>query len=66
MPMQIIRLMPGGPEISGQGIGLVRTEHMFMEGGRLAAMQEMILAEDEEEEGLLWLRYFLPERASQY
>ncbi|MGI6554306.1 MAG: pyruvate, phosphate dikinase [Bacillota bacterium] len=30
------------------GIGLVRTEHMFMEGGRLAAMQEMILAEDEE------------------
>lgn len=30
------------------GIGLVRTEHMFMEGGRLAAMQEMILADTTE------------------
>ena len=30
------------------GIGLVRTEHMFMEGGRLAAMQEMILADNKE------------------
>lgn len=31
------------------GIGLVRTEHMFMDGGRLAAMQEMILADTLEE-----------------
>jgi len=30
------------------GIGLVRTEHMFMDGGRLAAMQEMILADTRE------------------
>lgn len=31
------------------GIGLVRTEHMFMEGNRLDAMQEMILADTTEE-----------------
>ena len=31
------------------GIGLVRTEHMFMQGNRLAAMQEMILADTSEE-----------------
>jgi len=31
------------------GIGLVRTEHMFMEGNRLAAMQEMILSDTREE-----------------
>ena len=31
------------------GIGLVRTEHMFMEGTRLDAMQEMILADTKEE-----------------
>ncbi|MFQ5839982.1 MAG: pyruvate, phosphate dikinase [Candidatus Methylomirabilales bacterium] len=31
-----------------EGIGLCRTEHMFFEGeGRIAAMREMILAEDE-------------------
>ena len=29
------------------GIGLCRTEHMFFEGNRIDAMQEMILAEDE-------------------
>ncbi|MBC6443330.1 MAG: pyruvate, phosphate dikinase [Rhodobacteraceae bacterium] len=31
------------------GIGLCRTEHMFFEPGRLTAMREMILAEDERE-----------------
>ena len=36
-------------EFGAVGIGLVRTEHMFMEGGRLAAMQEMILADTEEQ-----------------
>ncbi|MEO1550694.1 MAG: pyruvate, phosphate dikinase [Pseudomonadota bacterium] len=29
------------------GIGLVRTEHMFFEGDRIAPMREMILAEDD-------------------
>ncbi len=32
-----------------EGIGLCRTEHMFFEGERIYAMQEMILAENEEE-----------------
>ncbi|NLO90058.1 MAG: pyruvate, phosphate dikinase [Clostridia bacterium] len=36
-------------EFGAVGIGLVRTEHMFMEGGRLAAMQEMILADTREQ-----------------
>ncbi|MGI8839546.1 MAG: pyruvate, phosphate dikinase [Caulobacteraceae bacterium] len=30
-----------------EGIGLVRTEHMFFDEARLAAMREMILADDE-------------------
>ena len=30
-----------------EGIGLCRTEHMFFEGGRIRAVREMILAEDE-------------------
>lgn len=30
-----------------EGIGLVRTEHMFFEGDRIVAMREMILASDE-------------------
>jgi pyruvate,orthophosphate dikinase len=30
-----------------EGIGLCRTEHMFFEAGRIVAMREMILAEDE-------------------
>ncbi|MFQ5849056.1 MAG: pyruvate, phosphate dikinase [Candidatus Binatia bacterium] len=30
-----------------EGIGLCRTEHMFFEGGRIGAVREMILAEDE-------------------
>ncbi|MEE9462791.1 MAG: pyruvate, phosphate dikinase [Bacteroidales bacterium] len=30
-----------------KGIGLCRTEHMFFEGGRITAMREMILADDE-------------------
>ena len=31
-----------------EGIGLCRTEHMFFEEGRILAVREMILAEDEE------------------
>ncbi len=30
-----------------EGIGLCRTEHMFFEAGRILAMREMILADDE-------------------
>jgi pyruvate,orthophosphate dikinase len=34
-------------EFGAQGIGLCRTEHMFMAQDRLPVMQEMIIAEDE-------------------
>jgi len=36
-------------EFGAEGIGLCRTEHMFMAQNRLPVMQEMILAEDKEE-----------------
>ncbi len=36
-------------EFGAEGIGLCRTEHMFFEGERIYAMQEMILAENKEE-----------------
>ncbi len=35
-------------EFGAEGIGLCRTEHMFFEGDRIAAMREMILAETQE------------------
>ena len=34
-------------EFGAEGIGLCRTEHMFFEKGRIVAVREMILAEDE-------------------
>ena len=34
-------------ERGAEGIGLCRTEHMFFEGARITAMQEMIVAPDE-------------------
>ncbi|HEU4847358.1 MAG TPA: pyruvate, phosphate dikinase, partial [Rubrobacteraceae bacterium] len=34
-------------EFGAEGIGLCRTEHMFMEEGRLRIVREMILSEDE-------------------
>ena len=34
-------------QFGAEGIGLVRTEHMFFDDARLAAMREMILADDE-------------------
>ena len=34
-------------EFGAQGIGLVRTEHMFFDGGRIISMRRMILAADE-------------------
>lgn len=36
-------------ELGAQGIGLARTEHMFMAADRLPAVRKMILAEDEEQ-----------------
>ncbi len=36
-------------EFGAEGIGLCRTEHMFMEQSRLPVVQQMILAETEEE-----------------
>ncbi len=36
-------------EFGAEGIGLCRTEHMFMAEGRLEIVREMILARDEEE-----------------
>src|SRR5712691_9846033 len=36
-------------EFGAQGIGLCRTEHMFMEAERLPIVQQMILAENKEE-----------------
>ena len=34
-------------QFGAEGIGLCRTEHMFFEGERIAAVREMILADDE-------------------
>ncbi|CAD5298902.1 Pyruvate, phosphate dikinase [Bosea sp. 62] len=34
-------------EFGAEGIGLCRTEHMFFDAGRILAVREMILAEDE-------------------
>ncbi|HEX7170932.1 MAG TPA: pyruvate, phosphate dikinase, partial [Rubrobacter sp.] len=38
-------------EFGAEGIGLCRTEHMFMQDGRLELMQAMILSEDEDAAG---------------
>jgi pyruvate,orthophosphate dikinase len=35
-------------QFGAEGIGLCRTEHMFFEEGRIAAVREMILADDEQ------------------
>jgi pyruvate,orthophosphate dikinase len=35
-------------QLGAEGIGLVRTEHMFFEGSRILAMREMILADEEQ------------------
>nr|AIT69968.1 pyruvate orthophosphate dikinase [Grateloupia catenata] len=37
-------------EFGAEGIGLCRTEHMFFEPGRIAAVREMILAENGEDQ----------------
>ncbi len=42
-------------ELGAEGIGLCRTEHMFMEADRVPIVQQMILAETEEErQEALW------------
>ncbi len=48
-----------------QGIGLCRTEHMFMEQERLPFVQKMILAEDEKERRR-WLAKLLPFQRSDF
>ncbi len=48
-----------------QGIGLCRTEHMFMEQERLPIVQNMILAEDETERRK-WLKELLPFQRSDF
>jgi pyruvate,orthophosphate dikinase len=35
-------------QFGAEGVGLCRTEHMFFEGTRIAAVREMILADDEQ------------------
>ncbi|MBA3054375.1 MAG: pyruvate, phosphate dikinase [Sphingomonadales bacterium] len=35
-------------QFGAEGIGLCRTEHMFFDAGRISAVREMILAEDED------------------
>ena len=47
--MQMIRQPLKAREFGAEGIGLCRTEHMFFAEDRLPIMQEMILAENEEE-----------------
>lgn len=39
-------------EFGAEGIGLVRTEHMFFEGDRIKAMREMILSKSEDQRRL--------------
>jgi len=39
-------------ELGAEGVGLCRTEHMFMEGERLRIMREMILSEGDEALGV--------------
>ena len=48
-----------------QGIGLCRTEHMFMEQERLPIVQNMILSEDEQERRK-WLNELLPFQRSDF
>lgn len=48
-----------------EGIGLCRTEHMFFEPGRIAAVREMILASDESERRIA-LAKLLPEQREDF
>ncbi len=46
---ETVRDAQAARDFGAEGIGLVRTEHMFFEGDRIIAMREMILADKEEE-----------------
>ncbi|WKA56967.1 pyruvate, phosphate dikinase [Planococcus shenhongbingii] len=52
-------------EFGAEGIGLCRTEHMFMEADRVPIVQQMILAETEEQRKLA-LAKLLPMQESDY
>ncbi|MFQ5918676.1 MAG: pyruvate, phosphate dikinase [Thermoplasmata archaeon] len=52
-------------ELGAEGIGLCRTEHMFMEADRLPVMQEMILATSREER-LQALNQLLPHQREDF
>ena len=44
-----IEAAANAPQLGAEGIGLARTEHMFMAADRLPAVRKMILAENEEQ-----------------
>jgi len=52
-------------EFGAQGIGLCRTEHMFFEESRIAAVREMILAENREDRAQA-LAKLLPEQRKDF
>ncbi|WP_062347877.1 pyruvate, phosphate dikinase [Novosphingobium sp. CCH12-A3] len=52
-------------QFGAEGIGLCRTEHMFFEAGRISAVRQMILAEDEKGRRAA-LAKLLPEQRSDF
>jgi len=46
-------------ELGAEGIGLCRTEHMFMEQERLPIVQEMIMADTKEQRAEALKNYYL-------
>jgi len=52
-------------EFGAEGIGLTRTEHMFFEGERIAAMREMIVSKTEEQRRIA-LAKLLPMQRSDF
>ena len=52
-------------DFGAEGVGLCRTEHMFFEAGRITAVRQMILAEDEKGRRAA-LERLLPEQRSDF
>jgi pyruvate,orthophosphate dikinase len=52
-------------QFGAEGIGLCRTEHMFFEAGRISAVRQMILAEDEKSRRAA-LATLLPEQRADF
>jgi pyruvate,orthophosphate dikinase len=52
-------------EFGAEGVGLCRTEHMFFDSGRITAVRQMILAEDEKGRRVA-LDKLLPEQRSDF